>query len=358
MQPRHRENDLGPVHATTMDDILATLRDPGPTTRCYDGWRHPLLGGVGFRHDYDAEVARGGWEFYLLGRGLSLAIVDFVACRSIPRRHGYGDHLVLSAVLEGASHIVAPGGAVGDLQHGYCTVYGMEKDAQFELSYEPGNAFKWVSVFIERSLFCGATGLDPQDLSADVGEFLVNGSRLPHRNIPLSSAASLTATQILECPFQGGFRRSFLTAKSLELACNILYMLPDCGSAELGRSAFCDEDYVKLARAMQMLEKNLETPPNVSDLATAAGLTRQKLQLGFRLLHGDTVGRIRDKLRMEHALVLVRESALPLIEVALDSGYEHAASFTRAFKATYGMSPARMRRMARESVLLGKLQKR
>ena len=61
---------------------------------------------------------------------------------------------------------------------------------------------------------------------------------------------------------------------------------------------------------------------------------------------------------MEHALTLVRESTLPLIEVALDSGYEHAASFTRAFKATYGMSPARMRRMARESVLLGKIHKR
>jgi AraC-like DNA-binding protein len=357
MQPRHRENEPGSVHATTMDEILATLRSASPTLRCYDGWRHPLLGGVGFRHDYDAEVARGGWEFYLLGRGLSLAIVDFVACRSIPRRHGYGDHLVLSAVLEGTSHIVAPGGAVGDLLHGYCTVYGMEKDAQFELIYEPGKAFKWVSVFIERSAFCSATGLEMQDLPADISEFLINGSRLPHRNIPLSSAASMVATQILQCAFEGGFRRAFLTAKSLELACNILHMLSSGGSAELGRMLLRDDDYPRLAHARQLLEKNLETPPNVSELAAAAGLTRQKLQLGFRLLYGDTVGQIRDKLRMEHALTLVRESPLPLIEVALDCGYEHAASFTRAFKATYGVSPARVRRVARESVLIGKIHK-
>jgi transcriptional regulator GlxA family with amidase domain len=98
--------------------------------------------------------------------------------------------------------------------------------------------------------------------------------------------------------------------------------------------------------AMQRLRGDFGTQLSIGGIAEGAGLTRQKLQLGFRVLYGDTVARVRDRLRMEHALHLVRETSTPMIEIALDAGYEHAASFTRAFKAAYGIAPIRMRRMA------------
>ena len=80
--------------------------------------------------------------------------------------------------------------------------------------------------------------------------------------------------------------------------------------------------------------------------------------IGFRLVYGDTVGQIRDRIRMEHALELLRSSRMSVVEIALESGYHSPASFTRAFKASFGISPGRMRREGFQSQMLGKLARR
>jgi AraC-like DNA-binding protein len=351
-----------PSPTSSMEDMLATIRlqqaSADGVTRVCDGWRHSLYSGAGFRHYYDADVAQGGWEFCQLGPGLSLAIVDMVAARSIPRRHSLGDHLVLSAVLAGTIPISDPSGSDGKLANGYCTVYGLEAGSELETTYEADRPLKWVSVFIERHALFEATGLQPQDMPPRIGGFLLNGVTLPNCNVPLSQAALLAATQVMECPFKDGFRRAFLRAKALELACHILFILSNEISDDIVGASFSSSDYHKLRRAMQLIETNLDEPPNIAALAALVGMTRQKLQLGFRTVYGDTVARIRDKVRMERALALVSESTKPMIQIALETGYEHPASFTRAFKSTYGMSPARMRTIARQSASMACVEAR
>jgi AraC family transcriptional regulator len=49
------------------------------------------------------------------------------------------------------------------------------------------------------------------------------------------------------------------------------------------------------------------------------------------------------RLRLERAAMELRSGAKPVIQVALDAGYEAHAAFTRAFKAAYGVSPAKFR---------------
>jgi transcriptional regulator GlxA family with amidase domain len=58
---------------------------------------------------------------------------------------------------------------------------------------------------------------------------------------------------------------------------------------------------------------------------------------------------------MESALHLVRTTMLSMIEIGLEAGYEHPASFTRAFKAAFGVSPARMRRVSQQSALTARI---
>lgn len=335
----------------TMEELLGAVRlqrESATALRAPDGWRHSVLSGAGFRHDYDAEIARGGWNFYDLGGGLCVAVVDLVASAPMPRHHSYADYLIMTAVLEGATHISNASGEEGDFANGCCTLYGMEGGMAFRTVYEPGRALKWVSVFIERNSLFGMTGLLPQDLPGRVSSFLLNGTRLPPQNVSLSRAASLAATQVLECPFQNRFQRAFLTSKALELACHILHAVANARAPREDVS-FSDREYERLQRAMKLIEASLVDRPSITELADAVGLTRQKLQVGFRLVHGDTVARVRDRVRMAHALPLVRNSEMPMIEIAYEIGYEHPASFTRAFKAAYGVSPASMRRMATDS---------
>ena len=61
-----------------------------------------------------------------------------------------------------------------------------------------------------------------------------------------------------------------------------------------------------------------------------------------------------DKARMKHALHLVRSSDMSMIEIALETGYEHHASFTRAFRAAFGMTPVHTRRMAQQAKMLAR----
>ena len=342
---------------TAMEDLLATLKaqQSPPAVRTGDGWRHPLPDGSGFRHDYDADVARGGWDFYLVGEGLSVALVEFVASRKIARLHSLGDHLVISAVIEGNSPIISPWGGGGALSNGYCTVYGMQTGEEFETVYESGRPLKWVSIFIDRRTFFAATRLQSQDLPPALRDFIQNGMRLTHQNIPLSNAASLTVLQMLERPFKGGLQRAYLNGKALELICHVLFTMAHDPDEELGDVAFSATDYAKLEKAMAYIRRSLDEPFSIAELASAVGMTRQRLQLGFRVVYGDTVGRVRDKVRMERALNLVRSSDLSMIDIGLEAGYEHPASFTRAFKAAFGVSPARMRRLSEQSTLTNKV---
>jgi AraC-like DNA-binding protein len=47
-----------------------------------------------------------------------------------------------------------------------------------------------------------------------------------------------------------------------------------------------------------------------------------------------------------------------MVDIAAEVGYEHPASFTRAFKAAYGDAPLKLRRAAQHSTLLGHIGKR
>jgi AraC-like DNA-binding protein len=312
-----------------------------------DGWRHLLPTGMGFRHCYDADVADGGWEFHALIPGLCLAITDMSPCCAIRRGHSLHDQLVLSAMLDGSIPIFGPSGVDGSFEPGFCTLYGMSEGAELKTFYQPGVPLRWISLFIDRHRFHALTRLSPDDLPATLRTFIDHGGNLPQQSIPLTRASRQVMTQIMGCPRNARFRHPYLTAKALELACSLLSVATRCMALETPDQPLTPQERMKLERAMRLLRQDFERPPSVTRLASQVGLSRQKLQYGFREVYGDTVAQVRDRLRMEHALALVRDSRAPMTDIALETGYEYLASFTRAFRNAFGMSPTEMRRASR-----------
>lgn len=349
IQPCPAETSL----SRSVDELLQQLdtsnTTPGQSVRMTDGWRLPICAGLGFRHEYDSSVANGGWEFYRLHNGICIALVNMTAQRRIVRRHNTGDYLALSAVLDGNVLLTDELSVEGELADGYCTVYGSGPDRQLETVYEPGAQLRWVTLYFERSLFFSLTGLNEADVPPEFAAYIRGGTSYACHNVPLSELASLTAHQLIAPPFSGPFLRFFMSAKALELACYILSGLSQPDS-ELFGGRFEAEDHRKMKRAMSMIRDNIDGQISVQEIAETVGMSRHRLQLGFRMIYGDTVGRIRDKLRMELALDLIRDSNLSMIEIALETGYEHAASFTRAFKSAFGISPIQMRKVANDEL--------
>ena len=74
-------------------------------------------------------------------------------------------------------------------------------------------------------------------------------------------------------------------------------------------------------------------------------LQRQLLEKGYSYREIVTIA------RNERAVSLLRETSLPIMEIALLLGYEDHASFTRAFRRWMGCSPLEFRRFRQPVVL-------
>jgi AraC-like DNA-binding protein len=95
-------------------------------------------------------------------------------------------------------------------------------------------------------------------------------------------------------------------------------------------------------RARQFLDAERTRVVHSAELEVVTGLTRYELARQFRLTHGTSPYRYL----LGRLLALARDRLggdQPLAAVAGETGFADQAHFTRAFKATFGLTPARYR---------------
>lgn len=82
-----------------------------------------------------------------------------------------------------------------------------------------------------------------------------------------------------------------------------------------------------------------EYPYSISGLCQEYALSPAKLQEGFKLLHGTTVGDYIKNLRVEKAEELIRTTDLNISEVVYSVGLSSRSYFSKIFKKRYKCSP-------------------
>lgn len=102
----------------------------------------------------------------------------------------------------------------------------------------------------------------------------------------------------------------------------------------------------KVAQAIRAMEEHLEDPPSVAALAQQLGLSQRSLETRFQQALGTSPGAYFLTLRLDEARRLASDTALPVAEIALRTGFASAASFARAFKAAHGQSVTELRKRA------------
>lgn len=331
----------------TIEEMLVCAGRPADAAdwrsqEVHEGWREPLVSGHGFRHRYDESVGDGGWVFHQLNDALSMAIVDFRAARALSRQHRHDDHLVFCAWIEGRSTISAGSDPAGeDLAHGFCTFYGLPSGEAVRTVYEPNRPLRWVSIFLRRDRVKEVLGLDSQSLPPIFRDYILDRVPTGLRHVPLGNVASVAATQAFECPYEGELRRLYLSAKAIEIICAVIQSYADVDDTDGPVLRRADIDKIRLAK--QVIEENLDEPLSVSELAAAVGMTIKKLQYGFQSLYRGSVGQVYKQVRLSRAMVLVSKSDKPMIDIAMECGYECPGSFTRAFKLAFGTCPTVVR---------------
>jgi AraC-like DNA-binding protein len=82
----------------------------------------------------------------------------------------------------------------------------------------------------------------------------------------------------------------------------------------------------------------------LSDVARECGLSVSHFARSFKASFGTTAHQWLMQHRIDHAKQLMSQTSMPLIEIAIRSGFNDQAAFTRTFHQIAGVSPGRWRR--------------
>jgi AraC family transcriptional regulator len=104
----------------------------------------------------------------------------------------------------------------------------------------------------------------------------------------------------------------------------------------------------RMLRVLLYIQQNLDQSLPLEKLAALACLAPHHFHHVFTGIIGEPLaGHIR-RLRLERAAAQLKMTRLPVIEIALDAGYDTHEAFSRAFRNNFNLSPTEFRRHHKE----------
>lgn len=97
-------------------------------------------------------------------------------------------------------------------------------------------------------------------------------------------------------------------------------------------------------RALEVMHAQLAASISIADVARECRLTPSHFARAFRRTTGEAPYQYLTRLRLQRSKELMRESPLPLVDIALLCGFSDQSHFTRVFTRRIGTSPGSWRR--------------
>jgi AraC family transcriptional regulator, transcriptional activator of the genes for pyochelin and ferripyochelin receptors len=157
---------------------------------------------------------------------------------------------------------------------------------------------------------------------------------------PLSPVMDATIHQLLVCPYSGPLGQIYQESKAIELIAHKLAQLESSAGTSAGSSRLPLREINRVYHAKDILIRDLENPPRLFELSRKVGTTHTQLNRGFRSMFGTSVFGYLRKMRLERARHLLEKERLNVTEAAFAVGYNSLSSFSRAFSAHFGLTPA------------------
>ncbi|MDH3492432.1 MAG: AraC family transcriptional regulator [Acidobacteriota bacterium] len=99
-----------------------------------------------------------------------------------------------------------------------------------------------------------------------------------------------------------------------------------------------------LLRVTEKLNEEFCDNIRIGELATEAKVHSAHLAKVFRLFNGQSIGDYVQERRIENAVRLLANKDIPIVNIAISSGFSDQSHFTRIFKRLTGMTPAAFRK--------------
>jgi transcriptional regulator GlxA family with amidase domain len=99
----------------------------------------------------------------------------------------------------------------------------------------------------------------------------------------------------------------------------------------------------RLKAALIIMENHIEDTISISELAALVGISRRQLERLFMEKTKCSPALVYTRVRLERAKHLLMQTRAPMIEIAIEVGFENASHFSRLFRKTYGQPPTKFR---------------
>ncbi|MEP6597355.1 MAG: AraC family transcriptional regulator [Ginsengibacter sp.] len=149
--------------------------------------------------------------------------------------------------------------------------------------------------------------------------------------------------QIIQSKYSEGLQQLFLLSKSIEL---LVLSTEAYITAKANSNIFIknNSDKEKIIAARDIINDQLQTPPNLSDLSKMIGLNEYKLKHGFKEIFKTTVFNYLTEQRLNLALSYLHNTQKSVAEIAFEMGYSTPQHFNNSFRKKFGITPNSVRK--------------
>lgn len=107
----------------------------------------------------------------------------------------------------------------------------------------------------------------------------------------------------------------------------------------------------RMRDVISIMEDSISEPLPMTEITKQAGVSTRQLERVFREVFDESPARFYKVLRIKHARSLVEETLLPLVEVALASGFGSTSTMSAALRSEYGLTAHQMRQRKKVRLL-------
>ena len=291
-------------------------------------------------------LGSGSMRKIVLKRGITLFIEDLNLKENF-RSNLEAAHFPLKFLFTVHGEVMSEGenGSAGNIS------YEIQKRGQSSLTYTTfpvkgsmkkmaGERTTLVTVLVEPENFLEIIADDIDQVPRSLhGLIDMKRELVYHQTSGQNPAVSSALRQILACPFKGLTRRLFLEGKTLELIAGQLESLRGTGNWMLGKPRLMSRDIEKVYEVRDILNRKMEKPPGLLELAKEVGLTHTRLNQGFHEVFETTVFGYLRSIRMQTARSLLEAGEMNVTEAAFTVGYSSLSHFAKAFNQYSGVNP-------------------
>lgn len=154
----------------------------------------------------------------------------------------------------------------------------------------------------------------------------------------ISNSILIVLNQIIKNDMDNSTRSLLYKAKIYELFSLIFKKTKEI---DLDQCPFLnnDENLKKIAKAKDVILKDIKNPPSLIELSKTIDLSLKNLKKGFKEIYGKPVYKYLFDFKMERAKQLLSNGNFNVNEVSYDLGYSSSSHFIAAFKKKYGITP-------------------